>query len=130
MAESRARVRAGGPALVAAWARFRQDAESALAAPLEDIRAKKHPAPSGNPQDYATLSTYVWPNPKTPDGMPWVHRDGETNPQTKEYDRPRLNNTVRAVATLGLMAYYQEGGAMRRGRWSICADGSSIRKPA
>jgi hypothetical protein len=42
--------------------------------------------------------------------MPWVHRDGETNPQTKEYDRPRLNNTVRAVATLGLMAYNQEGG--------------------
>jgi len=106
MAWTKAAIESKEPSLQAAWAEFQKDVEAARSAPLQDIRDKKHPAPSGNPQDYATLSTYVWPNPSTPDGLPWIHKDGVTNPQTQEYDRPKLNLAVRSAAALGLSAYW------------------------
>jgi hypothetical protein len=46
-----------------------------------------------------------WPNPDTPDGLPYIYRDGEVNPEIRDYDRQRLDGMVWAVQTLALYAY-------------------------
>ena len=44
---------------------------------------------SGDKHNYESLSPYWWPDPKNPKG-PYIARDGEFNPEFKEYDLPRL----------------------------------------
>lgn len=44
---------------------------------------------SGNKHNYESLATYYWPDPNNPEGR-YIAKDGQTNPETKEYDFPRL----------------------------------------
>ena len=44
---------------------------------------------SGDKHNYESLSPYWWPDPKNPKG-PYIARDGEFNPEFKQYDAPRL----------------------------------------
>ena len=50
-------------------------------------------AASGDKHDYISMGRY-WggPNPDTPDGLPYVRRDGESNPELKQFDRDRLGD--------------------------------------
>jgi hypothetical protein len=52
---------------------------------------------------------YFWPNPKTRDGLPYIRKDGERNPEiNKITDHCSLDQMVAAVETLAL-AYYFKG---------------------
>jgi len=63
-----------------------QEVEDALAVePLTVVRPKRL-APSGDPHDYVSLAAYFWPNPDSEDGLPWIPRDGEVNPERDEGD--------------------------------------------
>lgn len=55
-------------------------AERALDAPIPTIATKPNTPPSGDKHDFMTTGFYFWPNPDTPDGTPWILRDGEPNP--------------------------------------------------
>ncbi|EIP98495.1 Alginate lyase [Opitutaceae bacterium TAV1] len=65
-------------------------------------------APSGDPHDFHSIGKYAWPNPDTADGMPWVRRDGYTNPDcwTGKYDLTRYGRMRGHVTTLGLAWFY------------------------
>ncbi|RMD80251.1 MAG: hypothetical protein D6820_06960, partial [Lentisphaerae bacterium] len=39
--------------------------------------------PSGDKHDYLSIAPYWWPNPKTPNGLPWIRKDGQVNPRTR-----------------------------------------------
>jgi len=39
--------------------------------------------PSGNKHDYMSIGPYWWPNPETDDGLPYIRKDGEINPETR-----------------------------------------------
>ena len=58
--------------------------------------------PSGDKHDYMSMSPYWWPNPDTPDGKPYVRRDGEYNPERADYDVPKLDTATNAVRALAL----------------------------
>ena len=66
--------------------------------------------PSGNKHDYLSIGRYWWPNPDTSDGLPWIRKDGETNPQTQTnaVDRNRLSDMTNAVKNLSLSYYFSE----------------------
>jgi len=83
-------------------------AEAWLDAPRFSVMDKKHTPPSRDKHDYMSLSVYNWPNPNTPDGLPYVTRDGLVNPEVEEYDRPSLSRMVSGVETLAL-AYSATG---------------------
>ena len=52
---------------------------------------------------------YFWPNPNKPDGLPYIRRDGERNPEiNKIIDHLALDQVESAVHTLSL-AYYFKG---------------------
>ncbi|MDO5416231.1 MAG: alginate lyase family protein [Lachnospiraceae bacterium] len=55
-------------------------AQEALPAPVLHITDVRSERSSGGPHDYYSNGDYWWPNPDTPDGLPYVHRDGQTNP--------------------------------------------------
>jgi hypothetical protein len=56
-------------------------AKRALSAGPLSVTYKEMIASSGNRHDYVSLSLYKWPNPNTPDGLPYIKRDGESNPE-------------------------------------------------
>lgn len=66
--------------------------------------------PSGNKHDYLSISRYWWPNPETADGLPWIRKDGETNPetQTDAVDRKRLGAMTHAVKSLSHAFFFSE----------------------
>lgn len=99
-------IAAGDASIAADVKRVRADADKALRAPILTVtQDKKHIAPGGDPHDYVSLGTYYWPNPDTPNGMPWINKDGEKNPLTEEYDHPRLSKMCANVRALALAAY-------------------------
>ncbi len=64
---------------------------------LTDVIA---PLSEGGPNDYYSNGDYWWPNPQTADGLPYIRRDGLTNPDNFDHHR-RLLRTMRTnVANL------------------------------
>ncbi len=110
LAESKARVKAGDAALKPAYDRLLKDAEKALKAPIAVVTDKRTLlAPTNDPHDYFSLSPYWWPDPSKPDGLPYIRRDGETNPESKrDLDQPRVAAMGGNAYTLAL-AYYFSG---------------------
>lgn len=74
------------------------------------VTNKGQTAPSGDKHDYLSLSKYYWPNPKTPDGLPYIRRDGHVNKDEIETvkDYKLLRTMIREVHIMG-MAYHFTG---------------------
>ena len=86
-------------------------ARAALDAPSLNVMQKGRIPPSGNKHDYMSMAPYFWPNPATANGLPFVNRDGEMNPESrKDHDGLRLQQTVARVHALAL-AWYLSGEA-------------------
>lgn len=65
--------------------------------------------PSGDKHDFLGLAEYWWPNPNTADGLPYVYRDGQINPEYKTIpDRDYLQKLITATSDLSA-AYYFTG---------------------
>lgn len=96
---------AGHTDLASPLARLREEAESAAAFAPVSVTDKGTPPPSGDPKDYQSIATYVWPNPESKDGLPWIEIDGKRNPECDNYDQEPLNRLSGAVTTLALSAF-------------------------
>ena len=106
LADTRAAVRAGQD--VPGLADLLREADAIVPAYPTTITAKAAPAPSGDLHDYVSLSIYWWPDASKPDGLPYVQRDGQVNPESSDfqrYDASKLNRMVSSVETLSLAAY-------------------------
>ncbi|MEX0331557.1 MAG: alginate lyase family protein [Puniceicoccaceae bacterium] len=65
--------------------------------------------PSGDIHDYYSLSPYWWPDPSKPDGLPYIRKDGETNPERDRVsDRRPVESLIDDVGILG-QAYFFSG---------------------
>jgi len=104
------------------------EAEAALSAGPWSVVDKTSTLPGLDKHDYLSVPPYWWPNPDTPDGLPYVNRDGEVNPERKNYDSVRLNELCRAVETLSLghalsgEAKYAARAALLLDRWFVSPD--------
>ena len=81
------------------------DAEEALERGPWSVTDKEETPPSGDKQDYMSQGPYWWPDPDTEDGLPYVRRDGERNPEVDALDRRPMGRMIGTVETLG-WAYY------------------------
>jgi hypothetical protein len=101
----------GDPQVIAAYKRLIENAESALHNEPYTVTDKERLAPSGDKHDYASYSRYWWPDSTKVDGLPYLRKDGETNPASQDAsasDRPRIGDFAEDTETLGL-AYYFSG---------------------
>jgi hypothetical protein len=65
---------------------------------ITDFRAK---LTTGGPHDFYSNGDYWWPNPNTTNGLPYVQRDGETNPENFVAHRQAIRQLSDAAAALG-----------------------------
>ena len=83
------------------------NARAALKRGPYSVTAKKHLPPSGDKHDFLAYMAYSWPNPDTPDGTPWIVKDGYLNPEAS-IDWEQLKPMGDDLEMLGL-AYYFTG---------------------
>ena len=96
------RLEAGDALLRPALASLREHAESALAEGPFSVVADPGVPPSGDRHDYTSVGPYWWPDPGKPDGLPYIRRDGEVNPERNDGDCVAMGRMARAVGTLAL----------------------------
>lgn len=65
--------------------------------------------PSGNKHDYMSQAPYFWPDPGKPNGLPYIRRDGQRNPEIRkitDHDEfGEMGHDARALA----LAYFFTG---------------------
>ena len=92
-----------------AWNRLQREAQKTLATGPFSIVNKAVTPPSGDKHDYMTQAPYFWPDPKSANGLPYIRRDGERNPEiNKITDHRSIDDIENAAETLAL-AYYFKG---------------------
>ncbi|WP_162339895.1 alginate lyase family protein [Cyclobacterium salsum] len=65
--------------------------------------------PSGDKHDYISMGTYWWPDPNTDDGLPYIRKDGQANPEIYEYqDQWVLEEMMNAMEVLAMAYYFTE----------------------
>jgi hypothetical protein len=80
-----------------------REAEAALTGEPVSVMQKEQVPPSGDKHDFMSLGPYWWPDTTKPDGLPYIRRDGERNPEYNTYgDNLRLDIMVNRIETLAL----------------------------
>src|SRR5260370_2967528 len=102
-------------------ARYAADATNVLAAAVRDaadramkkgpfsVMDKQMVPPSGDKHDYMSMGTYWWPNPKTANGLPYIRRDGERNPEIEKIPDHQNMGRVGKNSRLLALAFYLTG---------------------
>ena len=108
LARVKAGIAAGNPQWVAALEKIVKSADAALEKPLVNVVDEGALPPSGDAHDYFSYSPYWWPDPEKPDGLPYIWRDGETNPDRYTSDVARIEAMADAVTAL-VPAWYFTG---------------------
>jgi hypothetical protein len=80
--------------------RIKEKAESYLNMEAIHITDVKAPLGSGGKHDYYSNGDYWWPNPNTEDGLPYIRRDGQTNPNNFNQHRLILRSLRNRVVAL------------------------------
>src|SRR5437870_2844008 len=104
----RQRIHDGDKSIAGAWAKLERDAQKALSEGPFSVVNKERTPPSGDKHDYMSQAPYFWPDPKSPSGLPYIRRDGESNPEiNKITDHRSLDQLESSVETLALAFYFK-----------------------
>ena len=107
LVETRKRLHANDASPLPALNKLKRDTDHALNGGTFSVVHKELAPPSGDKHDYMSIAPYWWPNPNTPNGLPYVRRDGEVNLERDQTsDRRRLDDLVRGVTTLALGYFF------------------------
>jgi len=109
LAETKRRIQSGDQTFAAALAKLETDARRAMQQKPLSVVSKAVTPPSGDKHDYTSQAPYFWPNPDKPDGLPYIRRDGERNPElNKITDHLALDQMEVAVRALSLAYYFND----------------------
>jgi alpha-glucosidase len=109
LAATKQRVRAGNASAAQALAKVERDAQKALTAGPFSVTTKDVTPPSGDKRDYMSQAPYFWPDPKSPNGLPYIRRDGERNPEIEKINNHRVKDQMEAAVEALALAYYYKG---------------------
>src|SRR4051812_13907680 len=102
-------VASGDKRYAAALAKIDADAKKALSDGPFTVTSKTQAPPSGDKRDYMSQAPYFWADTSKKDGLPYIRRDGERNPEINKYpDHGTLDKLENSVESLSL-AYYLKG---------------------
>ena len=109
LAQVKRRLQAGDAALTPSLNKLKRDVDRALLGGPLSVTEKSITPPSGDKHDYMSIAPYWWPNPNTANGLPYVRRDGEVNPERdRTSDRKRLENMIQTMNTLALGYFFTD----------------------
>ena len=109
LAITKTKVQSGDKSVMAAYKKLISNANKILSYKPVSVMDKVDIPPSGNKHDYVSLAPYWWPNPNTPNGLPYIRKDGQINPEVKNYpDKQSMPRLCGNIYLLGI-AYYLSG---------------------
>lgn len=103
----KSQIKTGDKKALENYQRLLKQADTILDVGVFSVVHKKGIPPSKNKHDYMSIGPYWWPNPNTENGLPYIRKDGEINPETRNNftDYVEKNNFISAVKILS-KAYY------------------------
>ncbi|WP_298878682.1 alginate lyase family protein [uncultured Polaribacter sp.] len=103
-------IKKGNKKAVNNYNKLLKEADTILEVPFFSVVHKTGVPPSGNKHDYMSIGPYWWPNPNSENGLPYIRKDGEINPETRNNatDYVEKNNFISAVKTLTKAYYYSD----------------------
>jgi|GEM_PF-1717303 len=128
--------RSGGEVLLEGYQALLELAERACGLELLSVFDKAVPPNGGSLNDYCSLAKYAWPDPEQENGMPYILRDGEPNPEFSDesrFDAARLERLSSSLFVLSIAHYlsneqkYGEKAAALIRHWFI--DGKTRQNP-
>lgn len=107
--KNKARYKARDPELLKAVSSFVREADKALKVKVGSVVEKGTIMGIKDAHDFLSMGPYWWPDPNKKDGLPYIRKDGKTNPEVQKIkDKSYLNNLSNAVETLGLAYFFTE----------------------
>ena len=104
-----ASLESGDPTLKPALDALVKDADKALKQKPLSVMDKTLLPASGDKHDYFSFGIYWWPDPSKPNDLPYIQKDGQRNPASRDgVDATAFATTNHTIATLGL-AYFFTG---------------------
>jgi Alginate lyase len=95
--------------LMPAYDQLLSDADKLLSYQPVSVMDKTGTPPSGDKHDYMSIAPYFWPDPSKPDGLPYINKDGQVNPEVRQYqDKQNLPKLCENIYTLSLAYYYSK----------------------
>lgn len=85
-----------------------RNADKELKKILKPVTEKKLVAGSGDKHDYVSMGPYWWPDTAKSDGLPYIRKDGQRNPEINNLDRYKLDDLSKNISTLSY-AYFFSG---------------------
>ncbi len=86
---------------------IRREARTAMTQPAPHITDVRCARSAGGIHDFYSEGDYWWPDPSRPDGLPYIRRDGESNPDNFNVHRLLLRVMRNRVSALALEAQLQ-----------------------
>ncbi len=109
LAESKTKIKANDAAVMPAYKQLIKVADQALKYKAVSVLDKADLPPSGDKHDYMSIGPYWWPDPSKPNGVPYIRKDGEVNPEVKNFpDKENMPKLCENIYNLSL-AYYFSG---------------------
>src|SRR5918995_969092 len=103
----KARLQANDARMKTALSALEEEAAKALRMKPVSVMDKGVTPPSGDKHDYMSQAPYWWPDPSKPNGLPYIRRDGERNPEINRItDHGNFDRLMDAVSALGLAFYF------------------------
>ena len=104
---NRQKINAGDQVLTESLAGLKAEADKALTEGPYSVTYKTKIPPSGDKHDYMSMGPYWWPDTTKPGGLPYIQRDGVTNPERLEItDAAYFSALRRNVRILALARYF------------------------
>ncbi|MGC9355897.1 MAG: alginate lyase family protein, partial [Mariniphaga sp.] len=97
-----------GDVFLPAFNQLIKEADEALNGGVYSVTFKEMVPPGGSKNDYMSMGPYWWPDPEKPDGLPYIRRDGEVNPERDKLDSAQKNKMINAVRSLSLAWFFTE----------------------
>jgi len=109
LAQNKIKIKQKDITLMPAYEQLLKDADKSLKFKPVSVMDKTDFPPSGNKHDYMSIAPYWWPNPAKPNGVPYIKKDGEVNPEVANFpDKENFPKIITQIYTLSL-AYYFSG---------------------
>ncbi len=109
LAAKKNQVKANDPSLTPAYNQLLKDADLLLKYKPVSVMDKTDIPPSGNKHDYMSIGPYWWPDPSKADGVPYIRKDGEVNPEVKNFpDKENLPKLCEKIYLLSLAYYFSD----------------------
>jgi hypothetical protein len=106
--EAKIKLEKNDPSIIAAYEKLIERANTAIEEGSFSVMSKTQVPPSGDKHDYLSLAPYFWSDSSKANGLPWIRKDGQINPETRgvNVDYDEKNHFFRNVRILAWAHFF------------------------